>query len=380
MLMFGRLLRLAGFRIGINQIRDAMYATKHQRGDREDFFLRLQTIFVKKFDERVTFQGAFDLFWYGVGEVENRKTLGTTDASDGKGTVKSSVVSVNEQLVMAENTVEDESTDELGVAASSLELLRERDFEHMSDEEWEAAKRFVRTLSFPALEIRSRRHVLDNRGTRVDMAATLRRVARAPGGVTGLLHSRRTVKRCPLVVICDISGSMGRYSRMLLHFVHALTNYPDALHAFVFATRLTNITRYLKTKQVDSAVDQITRAVTDWSGGTRIGRCLREFNRRWLRRVLGQGAVVLLITDGLDRDIGGGLDQEIWRLHASSRRLIWLNPLMRYDQFEPRSWGMRVMLPHVDVMHSVHNLNSLVDLSSVLSENSTQESRYVWTP
>ena len=171
----------------------------------------------------------------------------------------------------------------------------------------------------------------------------------------------------PLVMLCDISGSMSRYSRMFLHFTHAITNDRDRVHTFVFGTRLTNITRHLRNSDIDVALDKVTDAVDDWSGGTRIGACLKQFNNIWSRRVLGQGAITLIISDGLDRDAAEGLSKEMERLSKSSRRIIWLNPLLRYKEFEPRSKGIRAMLPYVDDFRTVHNLNSLADLSAVLS-------------
>ena len=171
----------------------------------------------------------------------------------------------------------------------------------------------------------------------------------------------------PLVILCDISGSMERYARMLLHFLHAITNDRDRVHTFLFGTRLTNVTRYLRYRDIDVALEKISKAVVDWSGGTRIGRCLHVFNRDWSRRVLTQGAVVLLISDGLDREGGAGLGEEMDRLHRSCRRLIWLNPLLRYDLFEPKSLGIRAILPHVDDFRPVHNLESLAQLAEVLS-------------
>jgi uncharacterized protein with von Willebrand factor type A (vWA) domain len=181
------------------------------------------------------------------------------------------------------------------------------------------------------------------------------------------VRKRRRERQPPLVIICDISGSMSRYSRMLLHFAHTVSNDRSRVYTFVFGTRLTNVTRLLQEKDVDMSLDKVSEAVHDWSGGTRIGRCLHEFNRDWSRRVLTQGAVVLLITDGLDRDAGSGLSQEMERLHKSCRQLLWLNPLLRYDQFKPKAIGMQAMLPHVDEFRSVHNLTSLTALTVLLS-------------
>jgi hypothetical protein len=167
---------------------------------------------------------------------------------------------------------------------------------------------------------------------------------------------------------------MSRYSRVFLHFMHSVTNDRDRVFTFVFGTRLTNITRFLRYRDVDVALDKVAEAVADWSGGTRIGQCVREFNRYWSRRVLGQGAIVLMITDGLDRDAGTGLAGEMDRLHRSCRKLIWLNPLLRYEGFEPRSLGMKAMLPHVDEFRPVHNLESLETLIDVISESAHRQS------
>ena len=161
---------------------------------------------------------------------------------------------------------------------------------------------------------------------------------------------------------------MERYSRMMLHFMHAMINDRDRVHTFLFGTRLTNVSRYLRYKDVDLALAKVGEKVVDWSGGTRIGSCLHDFNQRWSRRVLTQGAVTIIISDGLDRDEGTGLDGEMLRLHKSCRRLIWLNPLLRYEGFQPKVLGIRAMLPHVDEFRTVHNLESLLDLTRVLSE------------
>jgi uncharacterized protein with von Willebrand factor type A (vWA) domain len=214
----------------------------------------------------------------------------------------------------------------------------------------------------------TRRYRRHRRGTRVDMRASLRSALRSGPGMIPLERQRRRRRPPPLVILCDISGSMSRYSRMLLHFAHTLAADRGRVTSFVFATRLTNITRHLHEKDVDVALERISEAVSDWSGGTRIGSCLSEFNRLWSRRVLAQGAVTLLITDGLDRDAGEGLGDQMERMHKSCRRLIWLNPLLRYADFEPRSLGMRAILPHVDDFRSVHNLSSLEELAKVLCQ------------
>ena len=237
----------------------------------------------------------------------------------------------------------------------------------MSADELAQARRELARLRLPIMDVATRRHDPSPRGARVDLRRTLRWSLR--GGGDSIDLARRKVRRRhpPLVILCDISGSMSRYSRMLLIFMHAITNDRDRVHSFLFGTRLTNVTRYLRHRDIDLALEKIGTMVKDWSGGTRIGHCLQEFNRVWSRRVLGQGAVVVLITDGLDRDAGEGLAVEMERLHKSCRRLIWLNPLLRYDQYAPITAGAKAMIRHVDDFRTVHNLESLRDLADVLS-------------
>ncbi|MEX0583985.1 MAG: VWA domain-containing protein [Sneathiella sp.] len=238
----------------------------------------------------------------------------------------------------------------------------------MTTEEMEMAKKAMATMRLPVMNVKTRRQRADFHSGVIDMRRTLRASLRSGGGSISLRFKSRITRHPPLVVICDISGSMTQYSRMLLHFMHALTNDRDRVNTFVFGTRLTNITRYMRYRDVDAALDTVSEKVEDWSGGTRIGATIKEFNKYWSRRVLGQGAVVLLISDGLDRDAGEGLGVEMERLHKSCRQLIWLNPLLRYQGFEPRSKGVRAILPHVDQFRTIHNLNSLRDLADILSE------------
>jgi uncharacterized protein with von Willebrand factor type A (vWA) domain len=240
------------------------------------------------------------------------------------------------------------------------------DFEKMSNAEMEEAKRMIAAMRLPIMQLPTRRFFPDRQGRRIDIRATLRASLRG-GGAIPLQYKRKRRRHPPLVVLCDISGSMSRYSRMMLHFMHAITNDRDRVHCFLFGTRLSNITRALRQRDVDLALAKVAAKVEDWSGGTRIGGCIAEFNAVWSRRVLGQGAVVLLITDGLDREGAQGLAEEMERLHKSCRRLIWLNPLLRFEGYEPKAQGARAILPHVDDFRPVHNLESLAELGAVLS-------------
>jgi uncharacterized protein with von Willebrand factor type A (vWA) domain len=255
---------------------------------------------------------------------------------------------------------------------SSEERLKTLDFEQMSGSEMAEARRMLARLSLPVQPLRSRRMQAEARGARPDWRRTMRDALRRGGEMQGFAR-RGAVLRWPnLVVICDISGSMSQYSRMVLHFVHAVANRKGQgwarVHAFTFGTRLTNVTRHLRQRDVDAALAAAGAEAQDWSGGTRIGACLHAFNRDWARRVLGQGAVVLLITDGLDRDDPAMLAKEMERLRLSARRLVWINPLLRWDGFAPRAVGIRAMLPHVDSFRAGHSIASLEALGQAVSE------------
>jgi len=250
---------------------------------------------------------------------------------------------------------------------SNRELLQGKDFEQMTAEELAAARREIGRLRLPIMQVATRRFRPEARGRRVYLRRTLRQSLRGGGAAIDLARKERRKRHPPLVILCDISGSMNRYSRMLLLFMHAITSDRDRVHSFLFGTRLTNVTRQLRNRDIDLALARIGALVQDWAGGTRIGACLKEFNGVWSRRVLGQGAVVLLISDGLDRDAGEGLASEMERLHKSCRRLIWLNPLLRFDAYAPISTGAKAMIRHVDDFRPVHSLGSLRELTTVLS-------------
>src|SRR5690606_4910443 len=253
------------------------------------------------------------------------------------------------------------------------ELLRGKDFAQMTAAEHADAKRAISGHRLPFDTVRTRRFKADLGGRRIDPRAMMRLASRTGGQL--ILPKFRSPREMhpPLVVLADISGSMSQYTRIFLHFLHALTEKRRRVHAFVFGTRLTNLTRQMRHRDPDDALADCAAAVKDWSGGTRIGDTLHEFNRLWSRRVLGQGAIVLLITDGLERDDVAGLSEEMERLKKSCRRLIWLNPLLRFDGFEARARGVKAMLPYVDEFRAVHNLNALADLCASLDRPSSRD-------
>jgi hypothetical protein len=370
---FARTLRAAGLPVGPGRVLTAVEAVRAVGlTDRRDFYWTLHAVFVNRRDQRAIFDQAFHIFWRNPQLLEKMMALmlpGLRVPADDAKEMSRRLAEALHLPREEEQSRESESDVELDAAMtfSDRELLQSKDFEKMSNAELADAKDAIRRMVLPLADVATRRFMADARGNRTDMRATLRAQLRA-GALATLKRKRRRTRPPPLVVLCDISGSMSRYSRLFLHFMHAVTNDRDRVYTFLFGTRLTSITRFLRYRDVDLAVDKVVAAVEDWSGGTRIGQCLGEFNRRWSRRVLSQGAVVLLITDGLDREGGAGLGQEMDRLHKSCRRLIWLNPLLRYEGFAPKSLGMRAILPHADEFRPVHNLESLGALVSALSK------------
>lgn len=370
---FLRLLRFAGLPIGTGKVLSAVRALAEiDVTRREDVYWALYAVCVERHGQSDLFQLAFDRFW--AVQSDGGTFLDAIDDIAGDGEQQSStplpqrLAEALMQAGLASPRVHKETQIEFDSREtwSSFEQLRHKDFETMSSEESVLTKHVMKRFRLPIPEVRSRRFRSHHAGRRIDMRATLRQTVRL-GDFIDLRRKKVVTRHPPLVVLCDISGSMEAYSRMLLHFLHAITNDRDRVHTFLFGTRLTNISHHLNHADPDTALSRVAKSVKDWSGGTRIGETLSQFNRQWSRRVLGQGAVVLLITDGLDRDGGAGLSQEMSRLQKSCRQLIWLNPLLRFDAFEPKSAGIKSMLPFVDEFRPVHNLDSLAALTEALN-------------
>ena len=372
---FARLLRGAGLRLGPDRVVDCVQALQLSGCNRrEDWYWTMSAVFLSKEEQRPIFDQAFRIFWRDPKLVEKMMNalLPKTYGRAGKPEQEQSQ-RLSDALFDQKKAEQELKEQEIGMDArltfSTREVLQRMDFDTMSAAELAEAKKMLRGLRLPLPMIRTRRHELNARGKRINLRATLRESLRDGGNVIPLVREAPTRIHPPLVVLCDISGSMNPYARMFLHFLHAITNDRDRVSVFVFGTRLTNITRQLRHRDVDVAMARVADAIKDWSGGTRIGWSLREFNWRWGRRVLGQNACLLLVSDGLDREAGEGLSEEMQRLHKSCKQLIWLNPLLRYDKFEARPAGVRAMLPHVDRFLPVHNLKSLIDLSRALTES-----------
>jgi hypothetical protein len=371
-LHFARVLRRAGLRVGPRQVLDAVEAVETAGiGTREDFYWTLRATLVKRHEEHELFDQAFHVFWRNPRLLDKMMSLMLPEIETPPDATEEEKSRRLAEALFGEGASHIEEEPDIEIDRSETfsgeELLRTKDFEQMSVAELAEAKAAISRLRLTSDEVRTRRTRPAARGHMVDMRATLRATLRS-GGVIPLKRRDHRRRRPPLVVLCDISGSMSAYARIFLHFLHALTNDRDRVHVFLFGTRLTNVTRELKHREVDEALARVAARVEDWDGGTRIGETLHRFNADWSRRVLGQGATVLLVTDGLDRDAGEGVEPEIARLHRSARRLIWLNPLLRYDRFEPKALGVKALLPHVDEFRPVHNIASLAALVEALSD------------
>jgi uncharacterized protein with von Willebrand factor type A (vWA) domain len=373
---FARVLREAGIPVGPGAVIDALDAAQcGSLRTRDDFYWTLHAIFVKRRDQRELFDQAFHVFWKKPKMLEQlmqmffhqvARDVGDKAKQAGFRRLAEAMFDKHEG-----NSQQRQKKDDLEIdstfTASADEVLRRKDFEQMTVAEQAQARQAIARLRLHRTEVMTRRYETAQRGSVIDMRRTLKGSMRAGGHYIDLERRRKQWHEPPLVVLCDISGSCSNYSRMFLHFLHALTNDRDRVTVFLFGTRLTNVTRELQRRDIDEAMAKVSGAVKDWSGGTRIGTSLREFNFKWARRVLTQGAHVLLMTDGLDREEGGTLAQEMARLRRQTRRLIWLNPLLRYDRFKPLAGGIRTMMPYVDEFRPVHSLDSLHDLAAALA-------------
>jgi uncharacterized protein len=384
---FARLLRAAGLRIGPDRVVDCVKALDiagaHQFPlRREDWYWTMSAVLLSRNEQRPIFDQAFRIFWRDPKLAERMMQLMLPQAYGRAPKPEEQQSQRLTDALFSQRKEQKEAEEKLELEArltfSSREVLQRMDFDTMSAAELAEAKRVIAQLRLPLPMVRTRRYQAQRTGTRIDLRKSLRESLREGGEIITLVRAAPRELHPPLVVLCDISGSMNPYSRMFLHFLHAITNDRDRVSVFVFGTRLTNITRQLRHRDVDVAMAKVAEAIKDWSGGTRIGGALREFNWRWGRRVLGQNACVLLVSDGLDREAGEGLAEEMQRLSKSCRYLVWLNPLLRYDKFEARPAGVRAMLPHVDLFLPVHNLKSLVDLATTLSGGLTKSEKKAW--
>ena len=370
-LYFARALRAAGLPVGPGSVLDALEAVNVARvGDREDFYWTLHAVFVKRHEHSILFDQAFKLFFRKRGYIEQliAAMLPEGPRAEAK-EPPPGAQRIQDALLGGLDRKEETSEVEIDarLTVSDREILQKKDFAQMSAAEIAAAKEAIARLALPKDLVRTRRLKAARHGKLIDMRRTLRASMKAGGAVIDLKYLGPRVKEPPIVALLDISGSMSQYTRLFLHFLHTVTDARKRVTTFLFGTRLTNVTRAIRQRDPDEALAACSAHVNDWSGGTRIASSLHDFNKHWGRRVLGQGAVVLLITDGLERDADDTLSFEMDRLHLSCRRLVWLNPLLRFEGFEARAKGVRTMLPHVDELRPIHNLESMTELVRALS-------------
>ena len=371
-LLFGHLLRRLGLNVHEGRMVDAVRVLEDIGMTRRvDVRSALRTLLVHRKDDLPLFDEAFDVFWRqrkdrmssmdlrSMGEQRRYRRVEAGPPRPGQPDDGSN----------SENRDAEEQYDRIDLTRtfSTREVLREKDFAEFTPEEVRQARQLMALLQWnPGLRLTRRQE--RGKGPRLDVRRTLRYSTQYGGEFLRLKTRRRKEKARRLVVICDVSGSMERYTRMLLHLIHSLySGLESQVEAFLFATRLTRITKQLGQHDIDQAVGEVARAVPDWSGGTRIGAALREFNFRWARRTLGWGSIVLIVSDGWDRGEPEALGEEMARLQRSCRRLIWLNPLAGAEDYEPLTQGMRAAAPYIDDLLPVHNLAALLDLARHLN-------------
>ncbi|MGQ3282721.1 vWA domain-containing protein [Bosea sp. (in: a-proteobacteria)] len=379
---FARALRIAGLRVGPGAVVEAVEALgEGALGGREDVYWALHAIFVKRHEDSAVYDQAFRLFWRRRNLIEKimAQMSPVSPGADSAPQKEEAGALRAAEAFAPPKREEEEAPVELTeltarLTVSDRETLKSRDFAQMSAAEIARAKKLIADLRLPDDLVATRRFESAARGARIDPRRTFRRSLRGGGGSIELAFRERAQVHPPIVALVDISGSMAEYSRIFLHFLHAVTEKRRRVHSFVFGTRLTNITRSLRARDPDEALALAGRAAPDWEGGTRISTALHAFNRVWSRRVLGGGAIVLLFTDGLERHLDGELPFEMDRLHRSCRQLVWLNPLLRFDGFEARASGIRAMLPHVDSFRPIHNLAAMADLCAALSPEAERAS------
>ena len=366
--LFARLLRGLGVEVTPTQLVDLVDSLNYvEIGRRTDFKNSARAVLINRREDLELFDQAFDLFWQarGVGELSVLNPGNLLNQPDQK-----EVELYRDQPAADSGTPSEESAEEEQVLVySDQEILRQKDFARLDEYELAAVQRLMSQIHWRLEPRRTRRRVQAPHGGLIDPRRTLRRNLRHGGEMLDLAFKARKYKRRPVVLLCDISGSMARYSRLLLQFIYIVSSRLDRVESFVFSTRLTRITHQLRRRNVDEALREASAVVHDWAGGTRIGEAIKNFNYLWARRVLGQGAIVLIISDGWDRGDIALLGQEMDRLHRSCHRLIWLNPLLGAPEYQPLVRGIQAALPHVDDFLPVHNLVSLEQLAAVLAKS-----------
>jgi hypothetical protein len=375
---FARVLRNAGIPVGPDRVLAALEAIEAVGlGRRDDVHAALSAVMLDRHEQQALFDDVFAAFWRDPKLLERMMAeLLPKITGRGERAKKTRPNRLADALAAAAadparpaRPPDDEVEFETSFAFSDRERLQRADFESMTVAEFELAKKLAEEVPLPFAPVRRRRHETSTRG-RIDLRATMLAMVRQPETLVPRF-SRPRSELPTIVVLLDVSGSMDRYARLMLHYVHGLTRRYLKVHTLTFGTRLTNITRALRHRDPDLALELASAQVQDWKGGTRIASCLDDFNRHWARRLLGANAALLLVTDGLDRDEHGELTRAAAQLRLFARQIVWLNPLLRFDRFEPRAGGVRALLPYVDRFLPVHNLASLADLATALTARTT---------
>ena len=375
---FCRALRKAGVKVGTSQVQSAIQAVAAVGfTSKADFYYTLRATLISHEEQLTVFHQVFSLFWRDPEFLQKmmyqlsptlRDKNAETDPAAAQRRATDALNNGEEKRPVPQR---EEAVQDAVLTMSSQEVLRHKDFDQMTVDELREAENAIRMLTFQAPHPPGRRFVIDRQGNLPDPRNTLKTALRQAGEIQRVEHKSYKTKLPNLVVICDISGSMSVYSRMFMRFLHALIHARvrqwNRVDTFTFGTRLTNISRALRNSDVDIALSKVGHEASDWEGGTMIGPTLKEFNKHWARRVLTRGAVLLFISDGLERGDTELLSSEMKRLCLFSRQLIWLNPLLRWDGFSPQASGIRAILPHVDSFHACHSLESLADLSNALA-------------
>lgn len=382
LLLFGRVLRSLGLRTSSGQLADVAQSLQYiDLASREDFKQATSCNLVSRQEEIELFGRAFDAFWQRTrhspemsGPLAGREDLSTEMKAQPGGLGETTQERERSRsFTRPHQAFSEDAVEGLGLSTfrrdySRQEALRTKDFALLSSEELEDAKRFLESMKWTMDYRRSRRMTSSKRGIALDMRGSIRKNLRYGGELIRLARRAPKLRPRQLVVLCDISGSMDRYSRLLLHLLHSLASRGGRMEVFLFGTRLTRVTHTLRTRDADTAIASASRAVKDWAGGTRIGESLRDFNRQWARRVLGNGATVLIISDGWDRGNTAMLSAEMKRLQRASFRLIWLNPLLGSSEYRPVTQGIRAVLPYVDDFLPIHSMSCLQDLALLLND------------
>lgn len=372
-LYFCRTLRQAGLPIGPGQVIEASVAVLQSGIERrDDFYYALRSVLATDPTQFRLFDQAFHIYFRNPRLLERMigLLLPTLERARTKDDGDTAIRRLMEAMTEDGQPDEDEIVVEVDQTESysARELLRHKDFEQMSLQEQSEAKKLLRDGVTIIRDVPTRRFRADSFGQRFDLRRSIRLMSRNNGQLIELAKMRRRLRPPNLVLICDISGSMSRYSRVFLHFAHALSSRTQTVHSFLFGTRLTNISHRLVDRDIDRALTKVSADVRDWDGGTRIADSIRKFNVDWGRRVLSGRSIVVLLSDGLERDSESDLDFQMARLRRSCDQLIWMNPMLRYADFEPKASGIKAMLPHVDSFLPAHNVVSLLHLGDVLSK------------